>query len=286
MSCNNPRRNLLHMAIQNRTRSRGQKISANKLLTSNTASSIQFPTHFDLPCLCVPLQQLYQYKKPYPTTNLHTNTPHRTNKNHMQANPTLKQHALKSKSQPIKITFAANVCFFVSETHLSETKKLSLCADKQISEGKVGGPLMTRETKRPAPPPPPRKTPVLMQTRDGGKKKALNPLFVQDQIIKKQGDKKENFAKSISQRTTHMPRHALSRVRHTPIMYSRNTHAQSPHRTSISLLSNSSHQITTSIFSSLSLSHLPPVLCLPIRLKKSMTRFELPELPCLPPSPS
>jgi hypothetical protein len=49
-----------------------------------------------------------------------------------------------------------------------------------------------------------------------------------------------------------MPRHALSRVRHTPIMYSRNTHAQSPHRTSTSLLSHSSHQITTSIFSSLS----------------------------------
>jgi hypothetical protein len=63
---------------------------------------------------------------------------------------------------------------FLSQKHTClKQKKLSLCADKQISEGKVGGPLMTRGKKDPLPLPHPRKTPVLMQTRDGGEKKSI-----------------------------------------------------------------------------------------------------------------
>jgi hypothetical protein len=144
--------------------------------TSFSLQPLQARSSFQPILICPVYVSLYNNytntKKPYPTTNQHTNTPHRTNKNHMQANPTLKQHAPKSKSQPIKITFAANVCFFVSETHLSETKKLSLCADKQISEGKVGGPLMTRETKRPAPSShPPKNAGTNANKRWRGKKK-------------------------------------------------------------------------------------------------------------------
>jgi hypothetical protein len=69
--------------------------------TSFSLQTLQARSSFQPILICPVYVSLYNNytntKKPYPTTNLHTNTPHRTNKNHMQANPTLKQHARNQK---------------------------------------------------------------------------------------------------------------------------------------------------------------------------------------------
>jgi hypothetical protein len=108
--------------------------------TSFSLQTLQARSSFQPILICpvyVSLYNNYTNTKQCPTINLHT-THHHTpphNKNHMQANPTLKEHARNQKST--NKNYICRECMFLSQKHTSlKTKKLSLCAEKQISEGK------------------------------------------------------------------------------------------------------------------------------------------------------